>query len=40
MKIAAMSPVSARATSHPAATAITAASCAVVPSSSPSLSQA
>ena len=35
MKIAAMSPVSARATSHPAATPITAASCAVVPSSSP-----
>ena len=38
MKIAAMSPVSARATSHPAATPITAASCAVVPSNSPSRS--
>ena len=33
MKIAAMSPVSSRTTSHPAATPITAASCAVVPSS-------
>ena len=38
MKIAAMSPVSSRTTSHAAATAITAASCAVVPSSSPSRS--
>ena len=38
MKIAAMSPVSARIASHPAATPITAASCAVVPSSSPSRS--
>ena len=38
MKIAAMSPVSSRITSHAAATAITAASCAVVPSTSPSRS--
>jgi hypothetical protein len=39
MKIAAMSPVSSRSASHPAATATTAASCALVLSTSPSRSQ-
>ena len=38
MKIAAISPVSSRIASHPAATPITAASCALVPSTSPSRS--